>query len=159
MLKFDFFFFLGFTIQFLVIVTRKTDVELGLTAAAIPVTIVILLCAAFFTQRENRIGMCGIILLFFGGLAYFLFKLVRIYSKARGASYFAVKRSLTAFAVMTIILIIITIANAFLCMSNFNNGLKNHLVKDKGRDPEKDDLNSFQMTDQKPQLSTRMTID
>lgn len=159
LLKFDFFFFLGFTIQFLVVVTGKTDIELGLTAAAIPVTIVILLCAAFFTQRENRIGMCAVILLFFGGLAYFLFKLVRIYSKSHGFHYTPIKRSLTAFTVMTILLILITIANAFLCMSNFGNGLKTHLVKPKGRDPEKDDMNSFQMTDQKPQLQTRMTID
>lgn len=159
LLKFDFFFFLGFTIQFIVIVNGLNDVELGLHIAAIPVTIAILLCAAFFTQRENRIGVCCVILVYFGGLAYFFFKLVRIYQPGHSQDYAAVRRSLTAFAVLTIVLIILTIINAFICMSNFGAGLKPHLVKPKGPDPEKEDVNSYQLHDQKPQLPSRMTID
>jgi hypothetical protein len=64
LLKFDFFFFLGFTVQFVVIVTGKTDVEFGLTLAAIPVTILILFLAAVFTRRENTFGMCAVIVSF-----------------------------------------------------------------------------------------------
>ncbi|KAL2270840.1 hypothetical protein VTJ83DRAFT_211 [Remersonia thermophila] len=159
LLKFDFFFFLGFTVQFLVIVNGLKDFELGLHVAAIPITIGILLCAAFFTQRENRIGVIVVILLYFGGLAYFFFKLVRIYQPGHSQDYLAVRRSLTAFAVLTIILIILTIINAFICMSNFDKGLKAHLVKPAGPDPEKEDANSYQLNEHKPPLPSRMTID
>jgi hypothetical protein len=159
LLKFDFFFFLGFTVQFVVVVTGVNPVEFGLHVAAIPVTIAILLCAAFSTRRENMIGAILVVLLYFGGLAYFFFKLVRIYQPGHSQDYDAVRRSLTAFAVLTIILIILTIINAFICMSNFGNGLKDHLLKPKGQDPEKEDANSYQMHDQKPPLTSRMTID
>lgn len=159
LLKFDFFFFLGFTVQFLVIVTGKTDTEFALTIAAIPVTIAILLLAALFTRREIKVGMAGIILLYFCALAYFFFKLVRIYQPDHAPDYQAVRRSLTAFAVLTILLIILTITNAFVCMRNFGAGLKQHLMSSQDPDPEVKANNAFQMQDQKPQLPSRMTID
>ena len=68
LLKFDFFFFLAFTVQFLVVVRNTADIEFYLTIAAIPITIIILLAAAWFTQKETLIGMILIIvsLLFIG---------------------------------------------------------------------------------------------
>lgn len=144
--------------QFLVIVTGQTDSEFALTIVAIPVTIVILLLAALFVRREIKFGMAGVILLYFCALAYFFFKLVRIYQPSHAAHYQAVKRSLTAFAVLTIVLIILTIGNAFICMHNFGAGLRTHLVNAKAEE-EKEATNAYQLQDQKPQLPSRMTID
>lgn len=128
-----------------------------MTIATIPVTIVILFAAAFFIRRENKIGQVAVIILYFGGLTYFVFKLVRIYQPGHRESYFAVRKSLTAFAVITILLIILTIVNAIICMRNFGAGLKTHLLARKVE--EKPDVNSINMHDVKPQLPSRMTID
>jgi hypothetical protein len=159
LLKFDFFFFLGFTIQFVVIVVDKRNIEFALTIAAIPVTIMILFMAAFFTRRESKLGMASIIALYFAGLAYFLFKLVRMYQPPKMAKYDGVRKSLTTFAVITIILIINTIINACICTANFNRGLKPHIA---ARKVESEDEKT-KMTEM-PNLShgpvpSRMTID
>lgn len=47
--------------QFVVIVTDTGNPEFALTIAAIPVTILILVMAAFWTRRENTAGMIVVI--------------------------------------------------------------------------------------------------
>ncbi|KIX07302.1 uncharacterized protein Z518_01955 [Rhinocladiella mackenziei CBS 650.93] len=128
LLKFDFFFFLGFTVQFVVIVTQR-QVEFALTIAAIPVTILILLAAAWFVRKESLWGTIGVIILYFGGLAYFIFKMVRMYSPSHEGPYLPARKELTTFAILTIILILLTIANACLCANNYNKGLKPYVNK------------------------------
>ncbi|KAK4935699.1 hypothetical protein LTR10_023282 [Elasticomyces elasticus] len=141
LLKFDFFFFLGFTVQFVVIVTTRRA-EFALTIAAIPVTILILLAAAWFVRRENLTGTIGIIILYFGGLAYFIFKMVRMYSHSHESPYLPARKELTSFAVLTIILIIATIINACICASNYRKGLKPYIYKSTSIDDDEKPIGS-----------------
>ncbi|KAH8596563.1 hypothetical protein B0O99DRAFT_478271, partial [Bisporella sp. PMI_857] len=128
LLKFDFFFFLGFTVQFLVIVVNVKDIEKWITVAAIPVTILILVMAAYWTRRENKFGVIVTIICYLGGLAYFIFKLARMYQPAKRENFLPVRKNLTSFAVITILLIVLTVINASVCMANFGKGLKPHIA-------------------------------
>ena len=115
--------------QFLVVVENTSRVEQGLTAAALVITFVLLFLAAFWVRRESVAGMIVIIVVYFMALAYFLFKLVRMYAAdyARLQDYKPARKSLTSFAVLTIMLLLTTIIIACWCTHNFNKGLKPHV--------------------------------
>lgn len=93
-------------------------------------------------------------------MAYFLFKLVRMYQHTdRAKRYLPARKTLTSFAVITIVLIILTIVNAIVCASNFRHGLKPYIVNRKV-ESEDEKPNMMEM----PNLShvpvpSRMTID
>jgi Ca2+/Na+ antiporter len=55
-LKFDFFLFVGFIVQFLVIVPNTQQSEFWVTVAAIPIVILLLILAAVSARREYKIG-------------------------------------------------------------------------------------------------------
>ncbi|KAF1914340.1 hypothetical protein BDU57DRAFT_453163 [Ampelomyces quisqualis] len=129
LLKFDFFFFLAFTVQFLVVVDNTKTVELALTAVALVITFFLLFFAAWWVRRESVAGMIAIIIVYFIAMGYFLFKLIRMYIADidRQVDYEPARKSLTAFALLTILLLIFTIVIACMCTHNFNKGLKPHV--------------------------------
>jgi hypothetical protein len=133
---------------------------MALTIAAIPITILILFGAAWSTRRENLFGMIVTIILYFCGMAYFSFKLFRMYQPGFLDNYLPVRKNLTSFAVITLLLIILTIANACVCASNFNKGLKQHISKRKITAEDEKPEHMTELPDLKhPTAPTRMTID
>ncbi|KAG8630680.1 hypothetical protein KVT40_002299 [Elsinoe batatas] len=170
LLKFDFFFFISFTVQFTVVVLETRDIEFALTIAALPVIIIVLFLAAFWARKESAPGMIVVMVMYLGAMAYFLFKLVRMYdvsspaAQARVNTYIPSRRSLTTFAVVTLLLLVATIFNAMWCTLNFGKGLKPHLERRKLQNVE-DKVYPYETNvpynGAVPlgQVTTRMTID
>ncbi|KAI7872721.1 hypothetical protein BDF14DRAFT_1976411 [Spinellus fusiger] len=134
-LKLDIFFLLGYSIQYLVLVLTPGDVEYPLTIIALPITCLVLVLAVYAVRHESR----PLIILFFlglaAGVAYFVFKIYRIYDQDQKYKYKNVGDFLTFFASVTLLLLVLTIINASICWSSFNKGLKSHLLRDKPTDP------------------------
>lgn len=74
-------------------------------------------------------------MVYFGALAYFCFKLFRMYfsNYAIKEEYYPARNSLTTFASLTVALLIVTITYATICTLNFNKGLKPHIMSDRQR--------------------------
>jgi hypothetical protein len=76
-------------------------------------------------------------------MAYFIFKLVRIYDSdvTRSNEYAPAKGTLTTFAVMTMLLLIITIIMCIWTWVNYGRGLIEHTyIKHRPAPPPKEDL-------------------
>ena len=137
LLKFDFFFVLGFAIQWRVLSSGTSKAEQVLTIAAIPITVVFLFLAAWFVRRESYAGHAAVIVLYLAAIVYFSYKLNSIYNPVTidnndGESttqdvWRSARRSMTTFAVLTILMLVVTIGTALQCMRNFRKGLRPHI--------------------------------
>ncbi|KAI5479293.1 hypothetical protein MNV49_003811 [Pseudohyphozyma bogoriensis] len=122
LLKFDAFFFVGFSIQFLVLVSGTPTAEFVITIAAVPIILVCLILAAVAVRLESRAGVYTFFVLDAAGMAYFIYKIVRIFDA--GDRYASVKKTLTIFSVINFIMLGATFIVAGFCLLNFDLGLK-----------------------------------
>lgn len=79
LVKFDLFFWVGFSVQFIWLVLNNNDAEYYLTCAALPLSLIVLIEGHLAARYENKMMMWS----FMGGciaaLVYFVYK-VRIYN-------------------------------------------------------------------------------
>jgi hypothetical protein len=98
LLKFVFFFFVGFTIQLLTLNLELSDVEAYLTLAAVPVSIVFIVLAVWSVRHEVHWVQVLFDVVLVGSTGYFAFKLWRIWgNNDKKATYQTDQKSLTVF--------------------------------------------------------------
>ncbi|RKP40478.1 hypothetical protein BJ085DRAFT_18959, partial [Dimargaris cristalligena] len=135
-LKVDVFFFVGFSVQYivLVIIPSESIVDLVIhVIVSLCISIVLLSVAFISVRREHRVGMVVFLLGLLGLFIYFIIKLYQIHNPSSflyNCEPFGSSRIvLSMFLVLDILLDIVTGAVAYMTLKNFGNGLKFHLTK------------------------------
>lgn len=132
LLIFDFFFFLGFTVQFIVImIDKKNSTEFILTCCMLPLTLLVLFASDYAATRELVVLTVLTTACFLGGCVYVLFKIIRLYTRytsayevaLRPGAYFPGRTSLVSFGVITLIFLVLTLVLEALMLYSYNRGL------------------------------------
>ena len=130
------------TSQLLIIVLNTDSAEFGLTIAAIPVVIVLLILCAIAVQREIKWLMSISLILMLAAETYFgehhassistcstltlcsVFKLVRYYEPSTSGQYLSTRATITTFTIIAFLLLLVSFGIGLRCFADFDKGLK-----------------------------------
>ncbi|OXC70921.1 hypothetical protein AYX13_00338 [Cryptococcus neoformans] len=124
---FSAFFCAGFGIQFIWLVLNPTDAEYIITWVAFPLLIIFLVIGRFAAKYENMYFMAAFMVGLWGGCAYFIFKLVRIWQQV-STTYVNLEKSLTIFDMFSLVLLAACGVWGVMVWINFGKGLKQALL-------------------------------
>jgi len=116
--------------QLLIIVIQTNSAEFGITIAAIPIVLCLLILCGLAVQREIKSIMTLSLILMVAALTYFIFKLVRFYSPDTRDQYLTTRATLTTFTVIALILLIASFAVGLRCFTDFDRGLRHSKTRD-----------------------------
>ncbi|KAG1905671.1 uncharacterized protein F5891DRAFT_1005879, partial [Suillus fuscotomentosus] len=122
LLKFDFFCFVGVTMQLLIVVLSRDSAEFGITIAAIPVVLFLLAGCARAVKYEVKWLMTTALALMVAAMSY-LYKLVRFYEPSSENQYISTRATLTVFTVVAFLLLLASFAIGIKCFRDFDKGL------------------------------------
>ncbi|TFK41365.1 hypothetical protein BDQ12DRAFT_600549 [Crucibulum laeve] len=129
LVKFDVFFWAGFSVQFIWLVLNENDWEYYVTCAALPLSIVLLVEGHLAARHENKWMMATFMSGCVGAMIYFIYKLIKVLLFLNRPQYKLVWKSLTIFSVIAIVLLVATFIFSVIILRNFGQGLKNALTK------------------------------
>ncbi|KAJ5957388.1 hypothetical protein N7501_011667 [Penicillium viridicatum] len=133
LLKFDFFFVFGSQLQILLVVFQTQDFDFIINASVIPITIMTLVLSAQFCKREKTKSLILMMFFMLLILGFLVLILIRIHSRGESTDFSSFRVSLTLFAAVSALLMVLTVINSVMCIMNFNKGLKNHVFTPKKR--------------------------
>ncbi|KAN0074666.1 hypothetical protein V8E55_011715 [Tylopilus felleus] len=129
LLKFDFFCFVGVTMQLLIVVLAIDSAEFGLTITAIPVVLILIAGCAYAVQREIKWMMSIALVLMVPCMSYF-YKLVRFYLPSSQQEYITTRATLTVFTIFSGFLLLTTFLVGLKCFCDFGEGLLDSKTRD-----------------------------
>jgi len=129
LIKFDVFFWLGFSVQFIWLVLQRSDWEYYLTCAALPLSILLLVEGHLAARHENKWMMFTFMSGCTGAMVYFIYKLVKVLINKDTVQFGSIYKTLTTFSVIAIALLLATFVFAIMVIANFGRGLKDSLGK------------------------------
>ncbi|PPQ98269.1 hypothetical protein CVT26_013537 [Gymnopilus dilepis] len=129
LVKFDVFFWAGFSVQFIWLVLQDTDWEYYVTCAALPLSIVLLVEGHLAARHENKWMMATFMAGCVGAMIYFIYKLIKVLLYNYTDQYKLVWKSLTIFSVIAIVLLFATFVYSVIVLRNFGRGLKEALTR------------------------------
>jgi len=127
--KFDVFFWVGFSVQFIWLVLQKNDWEYYVTCAALPLSLLLLVEGHLAARHENKWMMTTFMSGCVGAMVYFIYKLVKVIANRDKPEFHLIFKSLTIFSVIAIAFLVVTFVFAIIVMRNFGRGLKESLAK------------------------------
>ncbi|XP_006458143.1 hypothetical protein AGABI2DRAFT_115153 [Agaricus bisporus var. bisporus H97] len=174
LLKFDFFCFTGVTMQLLIVVLTRDTAEFGVTVAAIPVVLVLLVLCGIAVQREIKTIMSISLVLMLAAESYFLpiywcfiiviYKLVRFYQPSSRDEYETTRATLTVFTIVAFLLLLATFVVGIRCFSDFDRGLLNSKIRSVSTRPKYSKASTSEMSEPKQgyqgvSIGPRMSIE
>ncbi|EKM82697.1 hypothetical protein AGABI1DRAFT_125157 [Agaricus bisporus var. burnettii JB137-S8] len=148
LLKFDFFCFTGVTMQLLIVVLTRDTAEFGVTVAAIPVVLVLLVLCGIAVQREIKTIMSISLVLMLAAESY-LYKLVRFYQPSSRDEYETTRATLTVFTIVAFLLLLATFVVGIRCFSDFDRGLLNSKIRSVSTRPKYSKASTSEMSEPK----------
>lgn len=127
--KFDVFFWVGFFVQFTLLVLDHNSFEFYMTCAAVPLSIVLLVEGHLAARYENKLMMTTFLSGCVGAMVYFGYKFVKVIIQKDTPQFSHLWESLTIFSVIAMLLLIMTFVYAWIVMRNFGRGLKDQIAR------------------------------
>jgi len=143
--------------QFAILILTPNDPEYIVTWIMFPLLLLWLVMGLVSARYEWAPSMAAFLIGLIGGTAYFIFKLVRIWTQKD--TYKLVQKSLTVFSVLSLFMIVLTIVYGSIIWHNFNKGLRSTLdTRRKERKAEQHAMSQTGSAD-RPPIAHRLTID
>ncbi|KAJ7357148.1 hypothetical protein DFH08DRAFT_736492 [Mycena albidolilacea] len=129
LVKFDVFFWVGFSVQFIWLVLVDHNWEYYVTCAALPLSLILLIEGHLAARHESKMMMLTFISGCGSAMIYFVYKLVKVLRLRHTEDFISVWKTLTIFSVIAIILLAVTFVFSIMVLRNFGRGLKDLLMK------------------------------